>query len=225
MSQPSSDEQIKLLKLRTLQRALKKANAHVRTILRVKALIAVYKGVEPEIVAECYEISLKSLKKWMKQFESDEDLADAARSGRPPKLSPAHAQQLKELITTQNQRVWTARHIQGLIALLWHVRYCTRYLPQMLRRLGLSYHKAVHTLFKKNTEQRKQWIQTVLPSIYADKLKDGWRIFFQDEVGFQTEGTLTYTWGPKGEKIEIKNSGRHGRVNLIGAFELGTGLF
>ena len=109
--------------------------------------------------------------------------------------------------------------------MLWHVRYCTRYLPQMLRRLGLSYHKAVHTLFKKNTEQRKQWIQTVLPSIYADKLKDGWRIFFQDEVGFQTEGTLTYTWGPKGEKIEIKNSGRHGRVNLIGAFELGTGLF
>ena len=100
MSQPSSDEQIKLLKLRTLQRDLKKANAHVRTILRVKALIAVYKGVEPEIVAECYEISLKSLKKWMKQFESDEDLADAARSGRPPKLSPAHAQQLKELITT-----------------------------------------------------------------------------------------------------------------------------
>jgi hypothetical protein len=51
----------------------------------------------------------------------------------------------------------------------------------------------VHTLFKKDTEQRKHWIQTILPDLYADKLKDGWRIFFQDEVGFQTEGTLTYT--------------------------------
>jgi hypothetical protein len=29
----------------------------------------------------------------------------------------------------------------------------------------------------------------------------------------------------KGEKIEIKNYGRHGRGNLIGAFELGTGAF
>lgn len=223
---PTPDvQQMKLQKLRTMQRDLKKAHAHVRTILRVKALIAVYKGMEPEIVAECYEISRKSLKKWMQQFEADEDLADHARSGRPPKLSPEQAQQLKELITTQNQRVWTARHIYVLITLLWHVTYSVRYLPQLLRQLGLSYHKAVHTLFKKDTEQRKHWIQTILPDLYADKIKDGWRIFFQDEVGFQTEGTLTYTWGPKGEKIEIKNYGRHGRVNLIGAFELGTGVF
>src|SRR5204863_8348082 len=148
-------QQMKLQKLRTMQRDLKKAQAHVRTILRVKALIAVYKGMEPATVAECYEISLKSLKKWMKQFEADEDLADNARSGRPPKLSPAQAQHLKELITTQNQRVWTARHVYVLITLLWHVSYSVRYLPQLMRHLGLSYHKAVHTLFKKDTEQRK----------------------------------------------------------------------
>src|SRR6185503_16779133 len=105
MSPPSTAQQIKLQKLRTMQRALKKAKAHMRTILRVKALIAVYKGMAPEIVAEWYEISLKSLKKWMKQFEADADLADTARSGRPPKLSSAQAQHLKELSTTQNQRV------------------------------------------------------------------------------------------------------------------------
>jgi len=34
--------------------------------------------------------------------------------------------------------------------------------------------------------------------------KNGWRIFFQDEVGFQREGTLSHTWGKKGEKTEIK---------------------
>jgi transposase len=224
MSQPP-DVQLKLQKLRTMQRDLKKAHAQVRTILRVKALIAIYKGVAPELVADCYEISLKSLKKWMQQFEADGDLADHARSGRPPKLAPEHAQQLKALITAQNQRVWTARHVYVLLTLQWHVTYSVRYLPQFLRHLGLSYHKAVHTLFKRDNAQRKHWIQTILPGLYADKLKDGWRIFFQDEVGFQTEGTLTYTWGPKGEKIEIKNYGRHGRVNLIGAFELGTGVF
>src|SRR5437868_14893674 len=102
---PTADvQQMKLQELRTMQRELKKAHAHVRTILRVKVLIAVYKGMDPEVVAECYEISLKSLKKWMKQFEADEDLADHARSGRPPKLSPEQAQQLKALITPHNQR-------------------------------------------------------------------------------------------------------------------------
>ena len=57
MSQPSTIQQMKLQKLRTMQRDLKKANASVRAILRVKALIAVYKGMAPEIVAECYEVT------------------------------------------------------------------------------------------------------------------------------------------------------------------------
>lgn len=99
------------------------------------------------------------------------------------------------------------------------------YLPEFLRKLGLNFHKAVHTLIERDNEKRKKWIQETILVLYADKIKQGWRIFFQDEVGFQTEGTLAYTWGLKGEKIEIKNYGRHGRVNLIGAFELGTGAF
>jgi transposase len=105
------------------------------------------------------------------------------------------------------------------------VGYAVKYLPQLLRRLGLSYHKAVHWLVKRDNEARRKWIQQTLPGLYADYQSAGWRIFYQDEVGFQTEGTLTYTWGPKGQKTEIENYGRHGRVNLLGVLELGTGLF
>lgn len=76
--------------------------------------------------------------------------------------------------------------------------------------IGLSFHKAVHTLIQRDNEKRKKWIQETLLELYADKVAEGWRIFFQDEVGFQTEGTLAYTWGVKGEQIEIKNYGRHG---------------
>jgi len=68
-------------------------------------------------------------------------------------------------------------------------------------------------------------LQIARPEIYRKKIEEGWRIFYQDEVGIQTEGTLGHTWGPRGKKTEIKNYGRHGRMNLIGAFELGTGIF
>ena len=37
--------------------------------------------------------------------------------------------------------------------------------------------------------------------------------------------TLAYSWGERGQAIEIANYGRHGRMNMMGAFELGTGLF
>jgi len=105
------------------------------------------------------------------------------------------------------------------------VSLSVKYLPELLRELGFSYKKAVHYLAKRDGEKRRAWIQERLPIIYEEHIRDGWRIFFQDEVGFQTEGTLAYTWGPTGEKVEIENYGRRGRVNLIGAFELGTAYF
>ena len=103
--------------------------------------------------------------------------------------------------------------------------YSVKYIPEMLRKLGLSFHKAIHNLVKKDNKKRRKWVTETLPQIYQMKIDEGWRIFYQDEVGFQSEGTLASTWGKRGKKIEINNFGRHGRMNLIGAFELGTGVF
>ena len=121
-------------------------------------------------------------------------------------------------LAQDDQRVWTARHVHLLLRNIFQVCFSVKYLPQWLRQLDLSFHKAVHELARKNADKRRHWIQEQLPALYADKLKDGWRIFFQDEAGFQTEaarpvlgaGTLAYSWGPKGERIQIKNYGRHG---------------
>lgn len=129
------------------------------------------------------------------------------------------------MIETDNQRVWVARHIYQFLIVTFGITYSVKYLPEFLRGIGLSFHKTVHILIKRNNEKRREWIQKKLPEIYEKKIKEGWRVFYQDEAGFQTDGTLAYTWGPKGKKIEVKNYGRHGRINLIGAFELGTGIF
>ena len=210
--------------LRELCKKFEKEN-DVRGILRVKALIAYYRGMSSEVIAQCYEITERTLKNWVKRFEKDERIDDLPRSGRPSKLPKEKQEELRRMIAEQNQRIWVARHIVWLLTTVFHVCYSVSYLPEFLRKLGLSFHKAIHTLIQRDNEKRKEWIQETILVLYADKVKQGWRIFFQDEVGFQTEGTLAYTWGLKGEKIEIKNYGRHGRVNLIGVFELGTGAF
>ncbi len=214
-------------RLKVHLRLLTQEGAALGRIIRVKALIAYYKGIPVDVIAACYDVTPKSVQQWVKRFESEgeEGMDDRPRSGRPVRLPPEQAAELKALIERDNQRVWTARHVWLTMMAMFTVCYSVKYLPEWLRQLGLSFHKAVHELIRKNTEKRREWIQTTLPAIYADALKAGWRIFFQDEVGFQTEGTLAYTWGRKGEAIEIKNYGRHGRVNLLGAFELGTGAF
>jgi putative transposase len=222
---PADAEKVKRLKV-ALQRLVKESPP-LETILRVKALIAYYKGWALPTVAACYDVSEKSVKNWIKRFEEEgeDGLDDKPRSGRPVRLPPEQAAELKALIEHDHQRVWTARHVWVSLMTTFSVCYSVKYLPALLRKLGLSFHKAVHELIRKNTQKRREWVQTKLPTIFAAHIAEGWRIFFQDEVGFQTEGTLAYSWGPKGQPIEIKNYGRHGRVNLLGAFELGTGVF
>jgi transposase len=224
MKQAQSEPQKRSNELQQLSKQLSAAK-DVQGVLRCKVLIAYYKGLAPRVIVACFGISYKSLKRWQRRYESEGVVSDCQRSGRPTTLPAAQAAQLKEMIVTQKQRVWTARHVCVVLQTVFGVVLSVKYLPQLLGRLGLSFHKAIHVLERKNNEKRRAWIQTTLPTLYADAIQNGWRIFFQDEVGFQTEGTLAYTWGLKGEQIEIPNYGRRGRVNLIGAFELGTGRF
>jgi len=223
-----NEDHIKALK--SYIRRLKKqkiTKSTIASIMRAKALIAYYEGIPLDIVARCYDFHEKTLKRFIKKFESYgcDELGDAPRSGRPVKLPPEKQEELKKMIEQENNRVWVARHIHFTLISVFGVTYSVNYLPQFLRTIGLSFHKSVHNLIKKDTEKRKKWINEQLPDIYKKKIEQGWRIFFQDEVGFQSEGTLAYTWGIKGKKTQIANYGRHGRMNLIGAFELGSGIF
>jgi len=48
-----------------------------------------------------------------------------------------------------------------------------RYLPQLLKNLGLSFHKAETTLIKRDSEKCRVWIQETLPEIYRKKIEAG----------------------------------------------------
>jgi transposase len=216
-------------KIKELRNAIKafKKNGDVDMVIRIKAIIAYLTNKPVEKIADYYDVSIRTVRRWIKDYERNgiDGLIIKARTGRPPKLNQDELDKLKMMITKEQGRVWVARHIYQLIVTLFSSVYSVKYIPELLRKIELSYHKAVHYLVKRNEEKRSTWIQERLPKIYEDHIKEGWRIFFQDEVGFQTEGTLAYSWGPIGEDIVVKNYGRHGRVNLMGVYEVGSGEF
>tara|TARA_B100000700_G_scaffold13149_1_gene13248 strand:- start:169 stop:1272 length:1104 start_codon:yes stop_codon:yes gene_type:complete len=217
----------KIKKLRSAKKHYNKTG-DVKMVIRIKVLIAYLRNISISEIAQCFEISKKTIKRWVKKFESGDEpdaLLDEIRSGRPPKLNEEELSQLRNMIKDDQERVWVARHVYELIVMMFSTIYSVKYIPELLRGLDLSFHKAVHYLVKKNEEKRSEWVKEKLPKIYEKHIKEGWRIFYQDEVGFQTEGTLAYSWGPKGEDIVVKNKGRHGRENLMGAYEVGSGEF
>ena len=198
-----------------------------KAIERAKALMSFYEGIATEVIAAVLRVSEKSIKRWIKKFSTFgiDSLYDEKRSGRPPKLSKAQEEELKEIIVEQNKRVWTARHIYQVILTMTGVVFSVRYLPELLRRIGLSFHKTMYDLVKRDSQKRRLWIQERLPAIYKKKIEEGWRVFYQDEVGFSKEGTLVNSWGLKGKENKIPNYGRGKKINLLGVFEVGTENF
>jgi transposase len=178
MNTAEKEYQAEISCLRAMCKKFEKEN-DVRSILRVKALIAYYRGMSPNVIAQCYEITEKTLKNWGKRFEKDEQIDDLPRSGRPSKLPKEKQEELRQMIAEQNQRIWVARHIAWLVTSVFHVCYSVSYLPEFLRKLGLSFHKAVHTLIQRDNEKRKKWIQETILVLYAEKIEQGWRIFFR----------------------------------------------
>jgi hypothetical protein len=101
MKQPKTDQQIKLAQLKSRYQQLKKKKAksqgEVREMLRLKALMAYYRGMKLEVVAQAYEVGVKTLREWIKQFEAEQGLRDQARSGRPAKLASSNSSNSKPL--------------------------------------------------------------------------------------------------------------------------------
>lgn len=212
---------IRKLKQQKISQQIRKA------IERAKALLAYYKGKSSKTIAEVLNLSERTLKRWIKKFESYglDSLYDEEREGRPSTLNSEQEAELRQMITDQNQRVWTARHIHQWLVTTLGVCLSVKYLPQLLGRIGLSFHKTMYDLVKRDAAKRRQWIAEKLPEIYRRQVQEGWRVFYQDEVGFSREGTLAKSWGIKGAPNKIPNYGRGKRMNLIGVFEVGTGMF
>jgi len=190
-------------------------------------LLSYYQGVSVKSISRVLGFSEQSIKTWIKKFSSYglDSLYDEERSGRPRKLTEEQEEEVKKMILKHDQRVWTARHVYNLIMMTTGVCFSVSYLPQLLKRIGLSFQKTMYELAKRDSEERSLWIQKRLPEIYQKKIAEGWRVFYQDEVGFSREGTLTRSWRLKGGKSKIPNYGRGKRINLIGVFEVGSGEF
>jgi transposase len=106
-------------------------------------------------IALHFDLSAKSLKRWIKRYESEgaESLRNQNRKGRPCQLTAEQKILLKAELERDKQRVRVARHIVVLLQTLFGVAYLVGYLPDFLHGLGLSFHKAVAFLIKRDSEK------------------------------------------------------------------------
>jgi len=65
-------------------------------------------------IASHFDLSVKSLKRWIKRYESDglENLSDRDRKGRPCQLTDEQKELLKAALEDDKQRVWSRGILQ-----------------------------------------------------------------------------------------------------------------
>jgi transposase len=114
-----------------------------------------------------------------------------------------------------------------MIALLierkFAVKFAIKYIPQLLKSIGLSFQKVKFEATQKSPLARNQWLTVTWPKILRKAKCVKEKILFGDEASFAMWGSLSYTWAPRGKQPVVKTKGLRKSVKVFGLIEYGSG--
>lgn len=219
----------------TIKKQLKNAriSGEMKYQNRLLALLMLDKlGSIPQ-TAEVMLQSVRILYVWIAILATEgiDGLKPKKPSGRKARLSPEQKQALKAAVIKGPEAAgfacgrWTAAMIQDLIYQRFGVEYAVKYIPELLKSLGLS-HKKVETFSHRvDYEAQAAWKNEHFPELVRRAASEGAVILYEDESTFRMWSRNAHSWGEKG--MQLKAEVHMGSVyqKVFGAVELFTGRF
>lgn len=175
--------------------------------------------------------SAECIRNWFKDFIAFgiESLKITARVGRPGKLDKSQKASIKSMIENGPQScgfmsgIWTSAMIAALIHREFGVKYCPKYIPQLLKSIGLSYQKSKFEGAKRCESSRSVWKEETWPKIVERARKTNAMVLFGDESSFAMWGSLAHTWAPKGVQPVVQTSGNRKSYKMFGFIDYFSG--
>jgi len=209
-----SDQQI--IELELLHRTLRDK----RQADRVKAVIALSKGLSPKSIAEILLIDEKTSRNYFQAYleKGAKGLLVMKYQGSSSKLSK---RQVKELEQHLEKIVYLdAKSVIQHIKRNYKIVYSLSGVTHLLHRIGFSYKKPSPTPGKQNPIEQADFI-ALYKELKTSKSPED-QIYFVDATHPQHNSVPAYGWIKKGQEKQLKsNSGRQ-RVNINGAFNIET---
>lgn len=130
-----------------------------RIYQRLTAVLLVADGKPRYEVAEILQISLRQLGDWLGRFRNQglEALCTLHYKGDPGKLTAPQVEQLKQEISTGRFR--NSDQIRRWLEDTFRVSYTSSGVKDLLRRVGVSYHKVTGFLWKADPEEQQQFVK------------------------------------------------------------------
>ncbi len=200
---------------------------------RVSAMIMLNMSFIQEETAQALDVNRETVSRWLVLFlvKGPSGLRPRKAKGRRSKLTMTQRKELYEQIKAGPQKcgykggVWTSAMIQEHTQKKFGVFYSVKYIPELLKNMGLSHIKPKYTFTLSRNELKKQilWIRQELPELYKKCKKANGVLLFQDESTFQLQPNVMSTWAPTGLPPTEEKNPKRGSLKVLGTIELFTG--
>jgi transposase len=132
-----------------------------RVYQRLTAVLAVAADRTREEVAQLLGVSLSQLGEWLRVFRNGglDALCEVHNKGDPGKLTPQQTEQLKVQVSTGCFR--NSDQVRDWIKSTFTVSYSPSGVKDLLKRIGVSYHKVTGFLWKADPDEQRAFVKRV----------------------------------------------------------------
>jgi transposase len=192
-----------------------------RVYQRLTAVLAVGAGKTREEVAELLGIGLTQLSEWLRIFRNEglEALCEIHNKGDPGNLTPHQVEQLKAKVSTGCFR--NSDQIRHWIKATFSVSYSSSGVKDLLKRIGVSYHKVSGFLWKADTDKQHAFVKRVARHKREAKRPDAPRTrrYYVDACHPIWGLDLVYCcWLLVGQRFLVGMGSGRNRLNILGGY-------
>jgi transposase len=192
-----------------------------RIYQRLTAVLAVAAGKTREEVAELLGVSLSQLGEWLRVFRNDglQALCEIHNKGDPGNLTAAQIAQLKAHVSTGCFR--SSDQIRHWIAATFSVKYSSTGIKDLLKRIGVSYHKVSGFLWKADPDKQRAFVQRITRHQREAKRPGAPRTrrYYVDACHPVWGLDLVYCcWLLLGQRFLVGMGSGRKRLNILGAY-------
>jgi transposase len=210
-----TDEQRKEIERR------RKGTLDRRIYQRLTAVLAVAAGKTREEVAELLGMSLSQLGEWLRVYRNEglDALCTLEYKGDPGKLAPHQVQRLKVEVGTGRFR--NSDQVRHWLHETFGVTYSSSGVKDLLKRIGISYHKVTGFLWKADPDKQKAFVKKYQrQKANAHRQAAGHtRRYFVDACHPVWGLSLVFScWLLVGQRFLVGMGGGRKRLNILGAY-------
>ena len=183
-------------------------------------------GAKPKDIAAEFGFCRNYIYPWLKKFREEgyDALVEHIAQGPEAKLNAKQRQRVKRWILGKDPRqygfdfgLWSRRLVSALIQEKLGIELGLTAVGRLLARLDITPQKPLRRAYERDPEAVQYWLQERYPELKKQAKRQGAKIFFLDEAGFQSDPPLGRTYGLKGKTPVVVTSGQRQSINVISA--------